>query len=89
MDRLELKEKIIDELMHYGDGDDMDCCSRDINELINWIDDLLEENEKLKSVNKPITQLGHPVRCPICSEEMKGIELTHYKCKHCNEYFTN
>lgn len=28
-------------------------------------------------------------KCPICSEEMKGVELIHYKCKKCNEYFTN
>ena len=28
-------------------------------------------------------------KCPLCGEEMKGIELTHYKCKKCNEYFTN
>ena len=27
--------------------------------------------------------------CPFCSEQMKGIKLTHYKCKNCNEYFTN
>ena len=28
-------------------------------------------------------------KCPLCGEKMKGIELTHYKCKKCNEYFTN
>ena len=28
-------------------------------------------------------------KCPFCSTEMKGIELTHYKCKNCNLYFTN
>ena len=27
--------------------------------------------------------------CPFCSEQMKGIKLTHYKCKNCNEYFTD
>ena len=27
--------------------------------------------------------------CPICSAEMKGIKLTHYKCTNCNEYFTD
>ncbi len=32
---------------------------------------------------------GSVCKCPICLEEMKGIELTHYKCKKCNEYFTN
>ena len=28
-------------------------------------------------------------KCPFCSEEMTGIQLTHYKCKKCNEYFTD
>ena len=28
-------------------------------------------------------------KCPFCSTEMNGIQLTHYKCKKCNEYFTN
>jgi transposase-like protein len=28
-------------------------------------------------------------KCPFCSSEMKGIEIIHYKCKNCNEYFTN
>lgn len=27
--------------------------------------------------------------CPICGEKMNGIVLTHYKCKKCNEYYTN
>jgi hypothetical protein len=27
--------------------------------------------------------------CPICSTKMKGVELIHYKCEKCNEYFTN
>ena len=33
--------------------------------------------------------IGLVCKCPICTEEMKGIELTHYKCKTCKEYFTN
>ena len=32
---------------------------------------------------------GANCKCPFCSTEMKGIELTHYKCKNCNLYFTN
>lgn len=28
-------------------------------------------------------------KCPYCATEMKGIELTHYRCKNCNLYFTN
>ena len=28
-------------------------------------------------------------KCPLCGEEMNGIKLTHYKCKNCNEYYTN
>ena len=27
-------------------------------------------------------------KCPLCGKKMKGIEVTHYKCKKCNEYFT-
>ncbi len=44
---------------------------------------LINCNNILNSYPKRITN------CPVCTEEMKGIELTHYKCKHCNEYFTN
>lgn len=38
-----------------------------------------------------VKQLNLPpvCKCPLCGEEMIGIELTHYKCKKCNEYFTN
>lgn len=32
---------------------------------------------------------GLVCNCPLCGEEMKGIELMHYKCKKCNKYFTN
>jgi len=45
-----------------------------VNELVDYVDKLLD----IKISN-----------CPICGEEMDGIELTHYKCKKCNEYFTN
>jgi len=38
--------------------------------------------------NKPLVS-DSVCKCPLCGEEMKGIELTHYKCKKCNEYFTN
>jgi len=27
--------------------------------------------------------------CPLCSTKMHSVTLTHYKCKKCNQYFTN
>jgi hypothetical protein len=33
--------------------------------------------------------LKHKIKCPFCAKEMQGFELMHYKCKKCNEYFTN
>ncbi len=33
--------------------------------------------------------LNNEAKCPFCAEEMQGFELTHYKCKKCNQYFTN
>lgn len=27
--------------------------------------------------------------CPICGTEMNSIVLTHYKCKNCDEHYTN
>lgn len=27
--------------------------------------------------------------CPLCGKDMKGFILTHYKCKECNQQFTD
>lgn len=43
-------------------------------------------------INQALRQppvISSVAKCPVCLEKMKGIELIHYKCKKCNEYFTN
>ena len=48
----------------------------------------IDEQTQQKPVNK--NALLHSVsNCPFCNTKMKGIQLTHYKCKNCNEYFTD
>lgn len=44
----------------------------------------------INGINWAFRVLDEPVcNCPYCGKSMKGIELTHFKCKTCNEYFTN
>ena len=51
---------------------------------------LLNKAQKAVKNNAVLPLVSNLVcKCPICSTKMKGIELTHYKCKKCNEYFTN
>jgi uncharacterized protein YydD (DUF2326 family) len=49
-DRPALKQKMIDMIIEFGDGD-LEFSTRDINELVNWITDLEQENKELKSNN--------------------------------------
>lgn len=49
----------------------------------NFLSPLLELIDNLLYLKKAAC------KCPVCSTEMKGIELTHYKCEKCNLYFTN
>jgi transposase-like protein len=50
----------------------------EFNKLLDYVNEL-EQATKDNSI----------INCPFCSNEMKGIKLTHYKCKKCNEYFTD
>lgn len=53
-----------------------------MDEYIDSFNQIKYSIEKLESLN-PLCG------CPICGESMKGIQLVHYKCKGCNEHFTN
>ena len=79
------KEELIKELELLADS----CDSNYALEINGYNRGVLEA---LSVVNKYFALAhvsGSVCKCPICLEEMKGIELTHYKCKKCNEYFTN
>ncbi len=39
--------------------------------------------------NKLVTDGEIKAKCPACGSEMSGFVLTHYKCKNCNESFTD
>lgn len=58
--------------------------------VIKHIIDAMEEYAQQPVKNLSLSAVSNSVcKCPLCGEEMKGIELTHYKCKNCNEYFTD
>lgn len=48
----------------------------------------IKMQEIVKNLTKPVVS-SSVCKCPYCDTEMKGIELTHYRCKNCNLYFTN
>lgn len=31
----------------------------------------------------------YKTKCPVCSNVMEGFILTHYRCNHCKEMFTD
>lgn len=63
-------------------------------ELPDFLKIIMNENFQKEKRRKTYEELKKEFEndecgCPFCGEIMCGIELTHYKCKKCNEYFTN
>ena len=42
----------------------------------------------LRDENEIFTKISD-CKCPECSEKMRKVKLTHYKCNKCNKYYTN
>lgn len=51
------------------------------------IDDQLKDL-MLRNVKKYVEN-KRSINCPFCGKSTRGFVLTHYKCKACNEYFTD
>ena len=52
-------------------------------------EDIAEEIVKLCNMHFVSNTEVAVCKCPYCSRKMKGVTLTHYRCKKCKVDFTN
>jgi hypothetical protein len=76
----------------FASGQAVSCVLNSIREeyINEKYEEFMEEMRELGIKNKILKKNNEEItKCPLCGETMNSIELTHFKCKKCDEYFTN
>ena len=85
MEKQTLIEKLLNDKVERNNQIDLSAYTLGLDDMYNALLQIMHQNEtsQLDNDNNLVC------KCPFCSTEMKGIKFIHYKCKNCNEYFTD